>query len=127
MESIEKEYVLVNPHFASMETFSYCLETSLQDNSTSTLLKCQAKKNDQESAVSVETNEIAGSSASSAKIPQLQGSDPQATSSESAMLREVQRLSILHPSTRLQLLHQYAQAIAELAQEKVIFLFFSAE
>ncbi|XWS31960.1 hypothetical protein CRYUN_Cryun23aG0120200 [Craigia yunnanensis] len=118
MESIEKEYVLVNPHFTSMETFSYCLETSLQDNSTSRLLKCQTKKSDQESAVSVETNEIAGSSASSAKIPQLQGSDPQATSSESAMLREVQRLSILHPSTRLQLLHQYAQAIAELAQEK---------
>ncbi|XP_022770658.1 serine/threonine-protein kinase ATG1a-like isoform X2 [Durio zibethinus] len=118
MEYIEKEYVIVNPHFASMEAFSYYLETSLQDNSTSRLLKCQAKKSDQESAVYVETKEAAGSSASFAIIPQFQGSDPQATSSESAMLREVQGLSILHPSTRLQLLHRYAQAIAELAQEK---------
>ncbi|XWS35971.1 hypothetical protein CRYUN_Cryun20dG0042000 [Craigia yunnanensis] len=118
IESIEKEYVLVNPHFASMETFSYFLETSLQDYSTSRLLKCQAKKSDQESAVSVETMETAGSSASSEKTPQFQGSHPQATSSESAILKEVQRLSILHPSTRLRLLHQYAQAIAELSQEK---------
>ncbi|XVE77352.1 hypothetical protein DITRI_Ditri13aG0055500 [Diplodiscus trichospermus] len=115
LESIEKEYVLVNPHFASTETFSYHLETSLHDYSTSRLLKCQPKKSDQESTVSVETKESAGGSA---KISQFQGSDPQATSSESAMLKEVQRLSILHPSTRLQLLHQYVEAIAELAQEK---------
>ena len=83
MESIEKEYVLVNPHSASMEAFSYYLETSLQDYSTSRLLKCQPKKSDQESAVSVETKETAESSASSEKTPQFQGSDPQATSSES--------------------------------------------
>ncbi|XVF33067.1 hypothetical protein REPUB_Repub17cG0136500 [Reevesia pubescens] len=118
MESIEKEYVLVNPHSTSMDTFSYYLETSLPDYSTSRLLTCQAKKSDQKSEVSVETKDAAGTSASSAKISQFQGSDPQATSSESAILREVQRLSILHPSTRLQLLHQYVQAITELAQEK---------
>ncbi|XVF80336.1 hypothetical protein PTKIN_Ptkin15bG0061900 [Pterospermum kingtungense] len=118
MESIEKEYVLVEPQFASLDTFSYHLETSLPDYSTTRLLKCQPKKSDQEVAVSLETKETAGSVASSAKTPQFQGSDPQATSSEPAMLKEVQRLSILHPSTRLQLLHQYAQAIAELAQEK---------
>ncbi|XP_039005621.1 serine/threonine-protein kinase ATG1a-like isoform X2 [Hibiscus syriacus] len=116
MDSIEKEYVLVNPHSASMETFSYYPETSLQDYST---LKCQAKKSDQESAVSLETKETAESSAGSAKIPQFQGSDPRTLSStESAILREVQKLNILHPSTRLQLLRQYAQPIAELAQEK---------
>ncbi|MBA0756309.1 hypothetical protein Gogos_000115 [Gossypium gossypioides] len=113
LEGIEKEYVLVNSHSASMETFSYYLETSLQDYST---LKCQAKKSDQEPAVSLEM-ETAESSAASAKSPQFQGSDMQ-TSSESAMLREVQRLNILHPSTRLQLLHQYARAIAEIAQGK---------
>ncbi|XVF22263.1 hypothetical protein REPUB_Repub12eG0158400 [Reevesia pubescens] len=120
MESIEKEYVLVNPHFSSMETFSYYLdlEASLLDYSSSRLLKCQTKKSDQESAVSVDTKETAGCSAGSAKIPQYQGSDPRVASSESAVLGEVQRLSILHPSTRLQLLHQSAQCIAELAQEK---------
>ncbi|OMP06301.1 hypothetical protein CCACVL1_01634, partial [Corchorus capsularis] len=117
MESIEKEYVLVNPHFTSMDTFSYYLATSLQESTTKPL-KCPAKKSDQESAVATETKETAGSCASSVKIPEVQGSDAQTTSSESAMLREVQRLSILHPSTRLQLLHQYAQAIEELAQEK---------
>lgn len=113
LEGIEKEYVLVNSHSTSMETFSYYLETSLQDYST---LKCQAKKSDQEPAVSLE-KETAESSVASAKSPQFQGSDLQ-TSSESAMLREVQRLNILHPSTRLQLLHQYALAIAEIAQGK---------
>ncbi|KAK8711409.1 hypothetical protein V6N13_146691 [Hibiscus sabdariffa] len=117
IESIEKGYVLVNPHSASMETFSY-LETSLQDHST---LKCSAKKSDRESAVSLETKETTGSSAGSARIPRFQGSDQRSSSSsssESAIIREVQRLNILHPTTRLQLLHQYAQAIAELAQEK---------
>ncbi|MBA0652791.1 hypothetical protein Goklo_020019 [Gossypium klotzschianum] len=113
LEGIEKEYVLVDSHSTSMETFSYYLETSLQDYST---LKCQAKKSDQEPAVSLE-KETAESSAASAKSPQFQGLDMQ-TSSESAMLREVQRLNILHPSTRLQLLHQYARAIAEIAQGK---------
>ncbi|TYG44721.1 hypothetical protein ES288_D11G117900v1 [Gossypium darwinii] len=113
LEGIEKEYVLVNSHSTSMETFSYYLETSLQDYST---LKCQAKKSDQEPAVSLE-KETAESSAASAKSPQFQGLDMQ-TSSESAMLREVQRLNVLHPSTRLQLLHQYARAIAEIAQGK---------
>ncbi|MBA0802424.1 hypothetical protein Gohar_012716, partial [Gossypium harknessii] len=113
LEGIEKEYVLVNSHSTSMETFSYYLETSLQDYST---LKCQAKKSDQEPAVSLE-KETAESSAASAKSPQFQGLDMQ-TSSESAMLREVQGLNILHPSTRLQLLHQYARAIAEIAQGK---------
>ncbi|MBA0769449.1 hypothetical protein Gotri_018181 [Gossypium trilobum] len=113
LEGIEKEYVLVNSHSTSMETFSYYLETSLQDYST---LKCQAKKSDLEPAVSLE-KETAESSAASAKSPQFQGLDMQ-TSSESAMLREVQRLNILHPSTRLQLLHQYARAIAEIAQGK---------
>ncbi|OMO82370.1 hypothetical protein COLO4_23061 [Corchorus olitorius] len=117
MESIEKEYVLVNPHFTSMDTFSYYLATSLQESTTEPL-KCPPKKSDQESAVATETKETAWSCASSVKIPEVQGSDAQTTSSESAMLREVQRLSILHPSTRLQLLHQYAQAIEELAQEK---------
>ncbi|KAK6285883.1 hypothetical protein POUND7_012062 [Theobroma cacao] len=117
-ESIEKDYVLVNPHFESMETFSYYLDTSLQDNSSIKLFKCPAKKSDQESAVAGQTKETTGSSAGSAKIPQVQGLDPPATSSKSALLMEVQQLSILHPSTRLQLLHQCAQAITELAQEK---------
>ncbi|KAG8477544.1 hypothetical protein CXB51_030758 [Gossypium anomalum] len=110
LEGIEKEYVLVNSLSASMETSSYYLETSLQDYST---LKCQAKKSDQEPAVSLTAENYAGSAIS----PQFQGSDMQA-SSESPMLREVQRLNILHPSTRLQLLHQYAWAIAEIAQGK---------
>ncbi|XP_039007527.1 serine/threonine-protein kinase ATG1a-like isoform X2 [Hibiscus syriacus] len=110
MESIEKEYVLVNPHSTSMETLSDYLETSLQDYTT---LKCPAKKSDQVSEVTRETKETAGSANT-----QVLGSDPQISSSESAILREVQRLNMIPPSTRLQLLHQYVQAIAELAQEK---------
>ena len=35
MESVEKSYVLVNSHFASLEDFSDYFEASAQDNSSS--------------------------------------------------------------------------------------------
>ncbi|GAV76925.1 Pkinase domain-containing protein [Cephalotus follicularis] len=112
MESIEKEYVLVNANFDSMENFSYYLEPSLQDSI------CPSKKNAWDLAIAVQTKEWDATSTGGAGSPQIHVSVPLPISPASTILTEVQGLSILHPSTRLRLFHQYVQAFAELAQEK---------
>ncbi|KAK1558394.1 hypothetical protein Q3G72_001874 [Acer saccharum] len=113
MESIEKEYVLVNPHFASMDAFSYYLDTSVQDASTSKVSSSPSKKGDHLEN-SMQTKELAVGAGSSQSLI----SAPLELSWKSSILKELQGLTILHPSTRLQLLHQYVHALAELAQEK---------
>ncbi|TXG63130.1 hypothetical protein EZV62_010124 [Acer yangbiense] len=113
MESIEKEYVLVNPHFASMDAFSYYLDTSVQDASTSKVSSSPSKKGDHLES-SLQTKELAVGAGSSQSLV----SAPLELSWKSSILKELQGLTILHPSTRLQLLHQYVHALAELAQEK---------
>ncbi|KAK3194492.1 hypothetical protein Dsin_025802 [Dipteronia sinensis] len=117
MESIEKEYVLVNSHFASMDAFSYYLDTSVQDASTSKVSSSPSKKDDHLEN-SMQTKELAVGAASGAGSSQSHISAPLETSWKSSILKELQGLTILHPSTRLQLLHQYVHALAELAQEK---------
>ncbi|ONI23653.1 hypothetical protein PRUPE_2G200500 [Prunus persica] len=117
MESIEKDYVMVNPHFASMESFSYYLETSLQLNSTTRASISGSKQNDRDISVAKKTEEQATSSIG-VESSQTCGSAKSPTSCESILLLEVQGLSVLHPSTRLHLLHQYAQVLADLSQEK---------
>ncbi|KAG6748286.1 hypothetical protein POTOM_048203 [Populus tomentosa] len=118
MESIEKDYVIVNRHFASMENFSYYLETSLHDSSTSKASVYLPHKNNQDTAVATQTKEFTGSSVGSANNPEVHGSEPLSASCVPTILREAQGLPILHPSIKLQFLNQYAQEIAELAQEK---------
>lgn len=118
MESIEKDYVMVNPHFASMESFSYYLETSLQLKSTTRASISGSKQNDHDISVAKKTEEQATSSIG-VESSQTCGSAKSSTSCGSTLLLEVQGLSILHPSTRLHLLHQYAQVLADLSQEKV--------
>ncbi|XP_021822668.1 serine/threonine-protein kinase ATG1a isoform X1 [Prunus avium] len=117
MESIEKDYVMVNPHFASMESFSYYLETSLQLKSTTRASISGSKQNDHDISVAKKTEEQATSSIG-VESSQTCGSAKSSTSCGSTLLLEVQGLSILHPSTRLHLLHQYAQVLADLSQEK---------
>lgn len=116
MESIEREYVLVNPHYGSTGKFSYHLDTSVQDSSAEVLF--QAKKNEREPAGDMPKAQSAGSSADGAKGLHVGIPDPPSTSSESIMSTELQGLSILHPATRLHLLHQYVQILTELAREK---------
>ncbi|KAJ6940644.1 hypothetical protein NC651_006700 [Populus alba x Populus x berolinensis] len=118
MESLEKDYVIVNHHFSSMENFSYYLETSLQDSSTSKSSVQLPQKNNQDMVFAIQTEEFTGSSVSSAKDPQVHGSEPLTASCVPNILREVQGLPIPHPSIKLHFLNQYAQAIVELAQEK---------
>ncbi|KAM3698802.1 hypothetical protein ACB098_06G214500 [Castanea mollissima] len=117
MEPIEKDYVIVNvnAHFASVEAFSYYLESSLQDKSTTRVSPCPSRKSNEDIADAMQTMELTGSSVGAA---QSHGPDLLVTSSASSILRGVQGLTILHPSTRLLLLRQYVQALAELSQEK---------
>lgn len=117
MESIEKEYVLVNANFASMEGFSYYLETSVQDASITKVSNSTSEKNDHLSN-SFQTKEVAGGAGSSQSHA---SASLESSSLKSSVLKELQGLTILHPSTRLQLLHQYVHALTELAQLKVSF------
>ncbi|XP_061996304.1 serine/threonine-protein kinase ATG1a [Rosa rugosa] len=117
MESIEKDYVMVNSHFASMESFSYYLEHSLQLDSTTRASICASKQKDHGIPRVIKTEELAAGSLGVGSS-QTQGSVIEPASCASTLLLEVQGLSILHPSTRLHLLHQHAQVLADLSQEK---------
>ena len=119
MESFEKDFVLVNAHFASTETSSCSSRICLLNNSTSGIFSYPSEKNDQDVAAEMPVKECTTHSLSG---PKSQGSYVSA-SSVSTVLREVQGLSILHPSTRLQLLHQYICVLSELARGKVSFFF----
>lgn len=118
MESIEKEYVLINSHFASTDGFSFYLDASLQDNSMAKVSICPSKKNDH-SAITMQTKDMPSDSASGAENSLFHVPAPLETSNRLFILKEVQGLTVLHPSTRLQLLHQYVHALTELAEAKV--------
>ncbi|KAM1779695.1 hypothetical protein ACFX12_041048 [Malus domestica] len=110
MESIEKDYVMVN-------SFSYYLESSLQHHSTMRASISASMQHHHDKTVLMKTEEQAASSVG-AESSQTSGSATLPASCESTLLLEVQGLSILHPSTRVHLLHQYAQVLADLSQEK---------
>lgn len=118
MESIEKDYVLVNANSTLIETFSYHLGTSLQLHSTTKASTSTPKQNEQD-RTTMHTKELVAGSLGVIGSSQNHGS----VSCASTILREVQGLSILHPSTRLHLLHQYIQLLSELSQEKVCLLY----
>ncbi|CAH2063155.1 unnamed protein product [Thlaspi arvense] len=101
LELIEREYVLVNRPSASLEGSSDCFDTSLQDSGIPNFLP---------------RNEKGSSSSVEAQRPLSGGSGPRPASG-SYLLTEVQRLTIVHPPTKLQLLHQYAEALTEVARE----------
>ncbi|KAJ8898740.1 hypothetical protein K2173_004950 [Erythroxylum novogranatense] len=106
MESIEKDYVFVSRHCASLDNFSYYVGTSIQDNSTTMFSACPSNSNDQDMTVIVETAKLAVGLTSSPENLQVNASDP------------TRSCISLDPSTRLQLLHQCLQVVTELAQEK---------
>ncbi|CAN8253953.1 unnamed protein product [Cochlearia groenlandica] len=101
LELIEREYVLVSRPSASMEGSSECFGTSLQDSGIRNTLPKKDK---------------GSSSSHEAQRPLSDESGPR-PSSGSYLLTEVQRLTTVHPPTKLQLLHQYAEALTEVARE----------
>lgn len=118
-DSIEQEYVLVPAHFASMETLFSSLETSLRDNSTTRLPSYRPKMTSKGTASLMQTGELIVSSICGVESMRSHVSAPLSTSQVSTELEDVQETSSLHPSTRLQLLSQYVNALTELAQEKL--------
>lgn len=127
MESIEKGYVLVNPHYASTDTLSSSMETSLLYNSATRVLCCPPVLKNDRLNISVErqlTKELDANN-SSWREKDLQSHGAQLpSSSTSTVFREVLQLPILHPSTRLQLLHKYIDSVLEIAQAKASYLLF---
>ncbi|KAL0866112.1 hypothetical protein Bca101_045230 [Brassica carinata] len=97
LELIEREYVLVN---RPSEGSSDCFDISLQDSGTRNFLPKNEK-----------------GSLEKAQRPLLSDGSGPRPASGSYLLTEVQRLTIVHPPTKLQLLHQYAEELAEVARE----------
>ncbi|XP_054780543.1 serine/threonine-protein kinase ATG1a isoform X2 [Prosopis cineraria] len=114
MESIEEDYVLV-PHFASLEVSSDYFEASTQDNITSRVSICPSKRVDLEVGVAKQTKDLAFCNVDREKRSK---SGKLETSSVFAVPRKEQGASSKQPSSRLDLLHQYVQALSALSQEK---------
>ncbi|KAI9090343.1 hypothetical protein K1719_028678 [Acacia pycnantha] len=113
MESIEKDYVLVNARFASIEDFSDFFEASVQENITSRVSICPSKRVDVEVGVANQTKDLAPCYVDE----EITKSDKLEASSVS-VLRKEQGASSKQPSSRLGLLHQYLQILSEFSQEK---------
>jgi len=117
MESIEKGYVLINPHFTSLEDFSDYFEASVQDNPSSGVSICPLKGTNLE--IGKQTKDP--SSSSTDGLDNFKSNELEAfvASCEFSTLRKEQEFSLLHPSNRLELLDQYVQVLGELSLEKV--------
>ncbi|MED6158647.1 hypothetical protein PIB30_034589 [Stylosanthes scabra] len=118
MESIEKDYVLVNHHFASLEAFSDYFEASVQDNSICKVSICTSKRPNVETGVPMQTNDPSHFHADQLEDPKC--SEPVASEASYAfdVLSKMQGTSSLSPSNRLEFLHLYVQILAELSCEK---------
>lgn len=121
MESIEKDYVLVNSRFVSLEDFSEYFEESVQvqDNPLNRISICSLKRSDLETKVAKQTKDL--SSSSTDALDKFKSNELEAleASSKFSALSKEQGISSLHPSNRLELLHQYVHVLGELSQEKV--------
>ncbi|XP_061340892.1 serine/threonine-protein kinase ATG1a [Gastrolobium bilobum] len=118
MESIEKDYVLVNPHFASLEAFSDYYEASMQDKFSSRVTICPSKRTNLEIEAAKQTKDPCSSSTDGLGNVTSNELEASVSSCEFAAFRKEQGISSLHPSNRLESLHQYVQILAELSQEK---------
>ncbi|KAL1350287.1 hypothetical protein HN51_014394 [Arachis hypogaea] len=118
MESIEKDYVLVNHHFASLEAFSEYFEASVQDNSTCKVSICSSKRTNTETGVPMQTNDPSHCHAGELENPK--SGEPVALAASRAfdVLSKMHGTSSLSSSNRLELLHLYVQILAELSCEK---------
>ena len=120
MESIDKGYVFVNAHLASVEALSYYFEASEQANTASRVSICPSERNDQEIAVAEQTMDAASCYGNEAEKSESNELEAFALSTAFAVLRKVEGISSMHCSNRLELLHWCVQILMELTQEKVV-------
>lgn len=116
MESIEKGYVLVNPHFGSLEAFSDYCEASIQDNAASRVSIHPLKRDDVEVGVAIQANHLTSCHIDGEEKTK---NDKLEASPVFAVLRKDQSPSLKQPSCRLDLLHQCVQVLSELSQDQV--------
>lgn len=117
LDSIEGEYVLVHSNFASMDILTSSLGTSLKEGSATKACSLAPKNNDKQLTTMPEMNEPTAKLGGS---DSLQSEMNTSTASGSPYISgEAQDLPILHPSTRLQLIHQFVGALSDLAREKL--------
>ncbi|WOK98950.1 serine/threonine-protein kinase ATG1a isoform X1 [Canna indica] len=120
LEFIEQEYVLVNANFGSLETLPSSFEPSLSDDSTTRMPSYKIKMIEKGYAAPVQSQEQAAPSVNAAATVESHvspfSSVPHYTVTVS---EEVHDTSSLHPSSRIQRLSQYMDALVELAQEKL--------
>lgn len=119
MESIEKGYVLINPHFTSLEDFSDYFEASasVQDNPSSGVSICPLKGNSNLD-IGKQTKDPSSSSTDGLNNFKSNELDAFVASCEFSTVRKEREFSLLHPSNRLEMLDQYVQVLGELSQEK---------
>ncbi|KAL2893457.1 Serine/threonine-protein kinase ATG1a [Bienertia sinuspersici] len=119
LDSIEGEYVLVHSNFASMEILTSSLGTSLKERSATKACALAPTNDDKQLPPTPEMKELTDNVVGgSDRI--IQGEmNLSAGSSSPSILRESQDLPILHPSTKLQFIHQYLGTLTELAREKL--------
>ncbi|XP_068634486.1 serine/threonine-protein kinase ATG1a-like [Aristolochia californica] len=108
LEALEQEYVLVNAHSALVDTVSSLLEGS----------KGSPVKNSEDLVISPKPTDTAVSSACDIENIRRYGSASLHASHASTEEVELHDQSSFHPSLKMQLLHHYLQALADLAQEK---------
>ncbi|KAL2575428.1 hypothetical protein AAZV13_16G015000 [Glycine max] len=118
MESIEKDYVFVNSHFASFEAFSDYFEASVQNISSHRISLFSSKRTNMEVGHAKQTKDLPFSSTEVLENLKSNKQEACVASCEFAALRKENGISSLLPSNRLQLLHQYVRILAELSQEK---------
>ena len=118
MESIEKDYVIVNPHFASLEAFSDYFEAYVQDNSTCKDSICSSKGTNMEIGVPKQTNNPSPCFADELENSNSNELEALVASRAFDVLGKVHGTSSLRPSNRLELLHLYVQILAEISYEK---------
>ncbi|XP_047161447.1 serine/threonine-protein kinase ATG1a isoform X1 [Vigna umbellata] len=118
MQSVEKDYVLVHSHFASLEAFSDYFDASVQDDSLYSIAQSHSKIAKPDIGVPKQTTDL--TSSSSRRLENLESNKLEAcvASCEFTALREEHDISSLQPSNRLKLLHEYGKILKELSQQK---------
>jgi len=116
MQSVEKDYVLVNSHFASLEAFSDYFDSSLQDDSLYSISLSHSNITNLDVGVAKKAKDL--TSSSSRGLENLKNNELETceASFEFTPSRNEHEISSLHS---LELLRQYVKILKELSQQKV--------
>ncbi|WVZ17395.1 hypothetical protein V8G54_010377 [Vigna mungo] len=127
MQSVEKDYVLVHSHFASLEAFSDYFDASVQDGSLYSISQTHSKIANPDIGVPKQTTDLTSSSSRGLENLESNKLDACVASCEFTALREEHEISSLQTSNRFKLWHEYGKILKELSQQKFFSLSVSYE